>query len=247
MIDVQAIYASIQGEGAMTGTPMIVLRLMGCGVGCVFCDTKETWDDQHHGGNKIFGPVDERMSYLDAPSSVRAKPLAWSTFHEEEVVEYIAKRWPRIEWVLVTGGEPAEQKLQSLVELLHAVFRRVAIETSGTALGHLVARGVSPFATETDFDWVCVSPKINNPAGKSIRREAIHTAHELKFVIGKQADIDVVSRFLDELDDEYDEDKTVVSLQPMWGSLPAVGVCTVAALEHGWRLSLQVHKYIGLP
>lgn len=38
------IYPTIQGEGSKAGTPMTIIRLQGCPVGCVFCDTPESWE-----------------------------------------------------------------------------------------------------------------------------------------------------------------------------------------------------------
>ena len=43
MLAVNEEFYSIQGEGEMNGTPMYFVRLQGCGVGCPFCDTKQTW------------------------------------------------------------------------------------------------------------------------------------------------------------------------------------------------------------
>ena len=40
---VNDIYPCIQGEGVNTGVPMMLVRLHGCPVECVFCDTRETW------------------------------------------------------------------------------------------------------------------------------------------------------------------------------------------------------------
>lgn len=37
------IYPTVQGEGGQTGTPMTIVRLQGCPVGCVFCDTPDSW------------------------------------------------------------------------------------------------------------------------------------------------------------------------------------------------------------
>ena len=43
---VSEVFASIQGEGASLGTPSVFVRLQGCGVGCVWCDTKYSWDSR---------------------------------------------------------------------------------------------------------------------------------------------------------------------------------------------------------
>ncbi len=37
------IFTSIQGEGPSAGTPSVFVRLQGCAVGCVWCDTKYSW------------------------------------------------------------------------------------------------------------------------------------------------------------------------------------------------------------
>jgi 7-carboxy-7-deazaguanine synthase len=41
---VNEIFHSIQGEGLLAGTPSVFIRLAGCPVGCVWCDTKYAWD-----------------------------------------------------------------------------------------------------------------------------------------------------------------------------------------------------------
>lgn len=40
---VNEIFESIQGEGTLAGVPSTFIRLQGCTVGCVWCDTKYTW------------------------------------------------------------------------------------------------------------------------------------------------------------------------------------------------------------
>jgi len=41
---VAEVYATIQGEGRLVGTPMTIVRLQGCPVACHFCDQPETWN-----------------------------------------------------------------------------------------------------------------------------------------------------------------------------------------------------------
>lgn len=43
-MQVNEIFYSIQGEGINIGQPSVFLRLSGCHLRCVWCDTKYTWD-----------------------------------------------------------------------------------------------------------------------------------------------------------------------------------------------------------
>jgi 7-carboxy-7-deazaguanine synthase len=41
-------FYTIQGEGFYAGVPAYFIRLGGCDVGCVWCDVKESWDENAH-------------------------------------------------------------------------------------------------------------------------------------------------------------------------------------------------------
>ena len=41
-------FYTIQGEGSYSGRPAYFIRLVGCDVGCVWCDVKESWDAGEH-------------------------------------------------------------------------------------------------------------------------------------------------------------------------------------------------------
>ena len=41
-------FYTIQGEGFNTGEAAYFIRLAGCDVGCIWCDVKESWDEQKH-------------------------------------------------------------------------------------------------------------------------------------------------------------------------------------------------------
>ena len=58
-LKVNEIFYSIQGEGFNTGTPMIFIRLSGCNLNCVWCDTKYSW----HKGTEMN--VDNIMEYIE--------------------------------------------------------------------------------------------------------------------------------------------------------------------------------------
>jgi len=41
---INCIYKAHEGEGIWVGSPQIFIRVQGCAIGCVNCDTKESWD-----------------------------------------------------------------------------------------------------------------------------------------------------------------------------------------------------------
>ena len=43
MLEINEIFESVQGEGLLAGTPFTFIRLQGCNLRCVYCDTKQAW------------------------------------------------------------------------------------------------------------------------------------------------------------------------------------------------------------
>ncbi|MDP6698766.1 MAG: 7-carboxy-7-deazaguanine synthase QueE, partial [Candidatus Latescibacteria bacterium] len=135
--------------------------------------------------------------------------------------------------VLLSGGEPAQQPLRLLVDALHDAGYQVHLETSGTATGHLGA----------SVDWICLSPKIGMPGGLSLARAACEVADELTWPIGKEKDLRQLRAFLVEM---ALKPNCVVGIQPLSQNSKATTLCIEACLRHGWRLSVQTHKYLEL-
>ncbi|MCA9982096.1 MAG: 7-carboxy-7-deazaguanine synthase QueE [Anaerolineales bacterium] len=217
---VNDVYACVQGEGCQTGVAMVLLRLHGCAVGCPWCDTKETWD---------FLP---ELAQTDLASALGSNGR-YVNLSPSAIVAYMREHMPGPRWVLLTGGEPAQYDLRPLVKSLHEGGYLVALETSGTELGHVGA----------DIDWVCVSPKIDMPGGKQVLPEALATADEIKHVVGKQKDIDLLDELLA---GAILKPSVQICLQPISISPKATDLCTETVIARGWRLSVQTHKYIGV-
>ncbi|PYS47435.1 MAG: 7-carboxy-7-deazaguanine synthase [Acidobacteria bacterium] len=150
-------------------------------------------------------------------------------FHSAvEVAQAVSSRWPenRTEkvqpLVVCTGGEPLLQLDEDLVTAFHREGFEVAIETNGT---RLPPNGV---------DWVCVSPK----AGAEL---VLRSGDELKLVfpqVGAEPELyehlDFKHFFLQPMDGASREENTRLALQ--------------YCLRHPqWRLSLQTHKFLGIP
>ena len=214
MILVNDIYKSVQGEGRLVGTPMVVLRLHGCTVGCSWCDTKQTWSLKHE-ASELEAALGENQNYANIGEARLA-----------DLCREIGG--PNIKWVMLTGGEPCEQDLDTLIVNLRRQGFKVNLETSGT----------QPLP-KNEPEWICVSPKY---AFRKPLQNVLEDADEIKVVICTVKDLE---ENLDELKRLRDYG-IIVSLQPVAGSKSALGVCISAATEYGFNLSIQMHKVIDI-
>jgi 7-carboxy-7-deazaguanine synthase len=126
--------------------------------------------------------------------------------------------------VVLTGGEPlAQAETPALIEALRADGRRVHIESNGTIYTDLPA----------DV-WLCVSPKERVDARMAQR------ANEAKLIVDERVPEEQLSLF---------RDKSTILLQPEGNKPSNVALALAYAKNHPrrFRLSLQTHKFIGVP
>jgi 7-carboxy-7-deazaguanine synthase len=107
---INSIYRATEGEGIHIGIPQIFIRFQGCHIGCVNCDTKETWD---------FDPL-----YTKSLDEVM------------ETVEVLGQ--DLIKRVSITGGDPLHPShIPALLVLIKELKTRgyfVNIEAAGTRI-----------------------------------------------------------------------------------------------------------------
>lgn len=137
--------------------------------------------------------------------------------------------------VVVTGGEPLRQPIGPLCEALIAEGFTVQIETNGTLWRDL------PEAV-----LVVCSPKATDGRYHPVRPDVLARAQALKFLIS--ADDEAYGDVPDVGQAEFD---VPVYVQPMDAYEPAKNEANRAraamlAQKHGYRLSLQMHKILGL-
>ena len=143
-----------------------------------------------------------------------------------DLVKNIVSKWPsrskEKRFVVFTGGEPLLQMDEELINVLHYNKFEIAIETNGTV------------KAPKNIDWVCVSPK----AGSDL---IITKGNELKLVY-PQHGIDP-SQYENLNFDHF-------SLQPMDNENLNENIQKTIKYCHEhplWRLSLQTHKFVGIP
>tara|TARA_B100000953_G_scaffold74219_1_gene59910 strand:- start:1813 stop:2442 length:630 start_codon:yes stop_codon:yes gene_type:complete len=145
--------------------------------------------------------------------------------NEQELSKAIKSAWPenlKGKYVVLTGGEPALQVDSKLIKALHSNNFEIAIETNGT------------LPLPPDIDWVTVSPKANTEL-------KIILGDELKLVFPQEknnpnlfSDLNFKNFYLQPLDNNKKELNTQKAVQ--------------YCLENPiWSLSLQAHKFLGIP
>ncbi len=144
---------------------------------------------------------------------------------EEEIVEEASRHKPR--HIVITGGEPALQLTESLVEKLHAAGFFIQVETNGT------------LPLPEGIDWVTCSPKGDFPQfpvdelkvlfmGDVTDPEAI-----ISPLLGKESGVKLYLQPLDTGNEK--QNRTILRS------------CINYVLQHPWwSLSLQTHKIVGI-
>ena len=129
---------------------------------------------------------------------------------------------------VITGGEPMMWDMGNLTNGLNNRSIRTHLETSGA------------YPHSGTWDWVCLSPKKTMPA-----IPVWHTlADELKVIIHNAHDLQWAQAHADKVNEDC-----VLYLQPEWSKRETILPSIIAHLEAHpeWKLSLQTHKYLGMP
>ena len=142
----------------------------------------------------------------------------------DEVVARVRDAGGECPMVVLTGGEPlAQSQTPALIDALRRDGRRVHVESNGTIFTEL-----------SDDVWLCVSPKERVDARMAQR------ANEAKLIVDERVPEEHLALFAG---------KPVILLQPE-GNKPgnvALALDYVKAHPQRFRLSLQTHKFIGVP
>ena len=130
--------------------------------------------------------------------------------------------------IVITGGEPLLYPLDILTRTLHDRGLQIFLETSGT----------HPFSGR--FDWVCLSPKRQQPP----LDEAFRRAHELKVIVEREDDLQWAEQNAARVGDDC-----LLYLQPEWSVYERMMPLLVeyAKAHPQWNISIQTHKFMHIP
>lgn len=221
-------FYSLQGEGARAGRAAVFCRFSKCNLWngrqdsretavCNFCDTDIIGIDGQNGGE--FTTPDELANTIHN---------MWKTQQATPAIHPV-KQVAVKPYVIFTGGEPLLQLDKSLIDEMHARYFEVAIESNGT------------LPLPEGIDWVCLSPKADAAV-------VFARCDELKLVYPqtlappeKFENFPATHYFLSPMADpaiRFGDDP-----QKKSNTQQALAYCLA---NPQWRLSLQMHKLLGI-
>ncbi len=164
-----------------------------------------------------FAHCNLSCSFCDTDYSVRERLTA------EEILERVLLYSART--LIVTGGEPLIHPLENLLKIFKRTGFRIHVETNGTIE---IPEGL--------FDWITVSPKTHNPVVKKCNElKVLVNAGDVPDKRGIVADYYFISPLNPGLDEKgliHDDN---------------LKYCVDYVLKNPeWRLSVQLHKYLGI-
>jgi 7-carboxy-7-deazaguanine synthase len=159
---INSIYRATEGEGVFLGRPQIFVRYQGCAIGCLNCDSKDTWDFTEEMGQSL-----------------------------EMVMEAVHKEGfnGAIKNVSITGGDPLHPShvphVLALVKLLKEKKYYVNIEAAGTR----VVDEIFDLVDYVSFDFKTPSTGVRTPLKNIAKMIAQYPGKfQVKAVIADRAD-----------------------------------------------------------
>lgn len=144
----------------------------------------------------------------------------------DDIVQAVSESGSQI--CVITGGEPLMYDLRELTARLKEKHIRTHLETSGA------------YEMSGTWDWITFSPK----KFKAPKSEIYDVANELKVIVFNRHDLEWCETHADKI-----RESAQLFLQPEWDKRDSVLPLMLNYLRENpkWRLSLQTHKYIGIP
>jgi organic radical activating enzyme len=221
---VHSIFHTIQGEGPFSGTPAFFIRLGGCNLQCPRCDT----DYSHNSFNMSVIGVGNKLNQLRIKNG-------------------------KTKLVVITGGEPFRQQIKPLIDYILGMGFWIQIESNGT----LPLQGIhfEKNIAKRKGVYLVVAPKT-----AKIHRQALAAACAFKYVVSSDVSLNEFTGLPEEVlgmklfkNGQYPKPRkdALIYIQPESASnefdyAENLATATQICLKHGYILSLQIHKIIGV-
>ena len=169
-----------------------------------------------------IGGCDIGCHWCDIKESWNSELYPWV-----KIVRIIESINNSTEIVVISGGEPLMWNMAPLTYQLRQKNKKIHLETSGA------------YQLSGDWDWICLSPKKNKRQHPNLFKRA----NELKVVIYNKDDLKFAKQ-----NAKHVKKECILFLQPEWSNKEKVMpiISNFVLKNPNWRISLQMHKYLGV-
>jgi len=159
----------------------------------------------------------------------------FSMYDINDIIKEVLKLATNVNLIVITGGEPLRQNIELLCSQLIKLNFIIQVETNGTIY--------RPLADEVHI--VC-SPKVGNKGYFRLRDDLLSRINAIKFLIAKN--LPHYSNVPELGQNKYN---IPIFVQPMdqndqYLNKENERLAVDLALQHGYRLSLQIHKILNI-
>lgn len=224
---INSIYMATEGEGIHIGTPQIFVRFQGCNIGCINCDSKDTWEF-----------TEPEMSFDSAISKV----------------EELAGEYPmRVKRVSITGGDPLHPKHVPAVTAIARELKKrgyfINLEAAGTRIVHEIFDVIDfiSFDFKTPSTGVRTNTKLLVKLWEQYKNKA-----QIKAVVASRHDyeaaLDAYKTVSEQTEHQFDIPWVITPCYEPGDELPKTLAQSIVELNHSYgapfRVILQQHKVI---
>ncbi|MBI3582425.1 MAG: radical SAM protein [Nitrospinae bacterium] len=223
-LQVTEIFKSIQGESTLSGTPCVFIRLTGCNLRCIYCDTVYAYE----GGDWLS--IDDILSKIDDYNCDLVEITGGEPLLQDGVYSLIRALLETGKLVLIeTNGSIDIERAQALKQPMNQVQGKVQDKGSKIQGLKIIMDIKCPDSGMSDkINWENLSELDKND--------------EVKFVINSREDYD----WSKEIIKKYSlTDRCHILMSPVYDNLTAGELSEWIINDNlNVRLNLQIHKYI---
>jgi 7-carboxy-7-deazaguanine synthase len=227
---VNSVFATIQGEGPYAGFPAIFIRLSQCNLACTFCDTEFEKGDLMS-SKELF----ELVEKVRGESGIVSRLIVFTGGEPllQDIAPFILEYTSFYPWHIIQIETAGTVWQKSLEDVKISWYMKFICSPKTPTVHPEIRKRIHAWKYIVREGWVSEDdglPDMPTQPGLTKRAKLARPGGELPF--GGRIPPDIYVQAVDEQDAEQNKKNLEFAAK--------------IAMRHGYKLSVQVHKYVGL-